>query len=327
MKLKFTLLLFIPIALCLIGCDHGGIELEPSPTPTQALETTGTPTPTVTPEPTETPRPTRKLTQSQQFELEKKQREEERLALLASPTLGPEPYGLLEAERKIMIGDVVTIGEYCHGQNPEYSYQLKFPVKWLVLENLGDKALLISLYNLDVYHYLDLDKFFDYEDNNIPITWAVSDIRYWLNENLLYSIFNDTELSCVLPTKVHTPDNPVYGTTGGEDTTDYLFLLSIEEAQKYFASDTERRTQIVPDVEIEQYDLMAYQHYLNTTDYYDWWLRSPGKTADYAAFVGRFGNVNVEGEILAAESVSVRPAMWIDLNKVKEVGLEMTGEK
>ena len=108
----------------------------------------------------------------------------------------------------------------------------------------------------------------------------------------------------------------------------YLFNTGKkEEAQKYFSSDAERRTQIVPDVEIEQYDLMAYTHYLNTTDYYDWWLRSPGKTADFAAFVGRFGDVNVEGEILAAESISVRPAVWIDLNKVKEVGLEMTGEE
>lgn len=285
-----------------------------SPTP---VEVTDAPKPTETPKPTKTPRPTRKLTEAQQFELEKKQREEERIALLASPTPGPEPYVLLGTENEVKVGDVVTIGEYCHGQNPKYSYQSKFPVKWLVLESSGDKALLISLYNLDVYYYLDTERMFDYEDKNIPVSWAVSDIRYWLNENLLYSIFNDTERSCVLPTKVHTPDNPVYGTTGGEDTTDYLFLLSIEEAQKYFSSDVERRTQIVPDVDIEQYDLMAYTHYLNTTDYYDWWLRSPGETQDFAAFVGRFGDVNVEGEILAAESVSIRPAMWVDLSKVK----------
>lgn len=327
MKFRYELLLLFMFVVCLSGCDYGRTEHLPTPTPTQVLETTSTPKPTATLGPTETPRPTKPLTQAQRFELEEKQREEERIALMASPTPGPEPHALLGTDKDVKVGDVVTIGEYCHGHNPEYSYQSKFPVKWLVLENSGDKALLISLYNLDVYHYLDLDKFFDYEDNNIPITWAVSDIRYWLNDNLLYSIFNDTELSCVLPTKVHTPDNPVYGTTGGEDTTDYLFLLSIEEAQKYFASDTERRTQIVPDVEIEQYDLMAYTHSYNTTDYYDWWLRNPGKTVDFAACVGRFGDVNVEGEVLAAESVSVRPAMWIDLNKVKEAGLETDVEE
>lgn len=315
------------ILFCFCGCNREAEESKNTPTPAQLLEITGTPIPTVTPEPTKTPRPTRKLTQSQQFELEEKQREEERLALLASPTPGPEPYVLLGTENEVEVGDIVTIGEYCHGQNPEYSYLQKFPVKWLVLDKMEDKALLISLYNLDAFHYIEDEKWFDYEDKNIPITWEVSYVRHWLNERWLRGIFNDTELLCILPTKVHTPDNPIYGTGGGADTTDFLFLLSIEEAQKYFFSDEARRTQIVPDVEIDQYDLMAYTHYLNTTDYYDWWLRSPGKTADFAAFVGRFGDVNVEGEILAAESVSIRPAMWVDLNKVKEVGLEMNIEK
>lgn len=285
-----------------------------SPTP---VEITGAPEPTETPRLTKTPRPTRPLTEKQRFELEKKQREEERLALLATPTPGPEPYVLLGTENEVKVGDVVTIGEYCHGQNPEYSYLQKFPVKWLVLDKVKDRALLISLYNLDAVYYLEAEKLFDYEEENIPVTWEVSYARHWLNERWLRGIFSDEELSCILPTKVHTPDNPVYGTTGGEDTTDYLFLLSIDEAEKYFSSDVERRTQIVPDVDIEQYDLMAYTHYLNTTDYYDWWLRSPGETQDFAAFVGRFGDVNVEGEILAAESVSIRPAMWVDLSKVK----------
>ena len=327
MKFRYELLLLFMFVLCLIGCGYGEIVPEQTLSPTQKMESTATPIPTVTPEPTETPRPTRPLTQKQQFELEEKQREEERLALLASPTPGPEPYVLLGTENEVEVGDIVTIGEYCHGQNPEYSYQLKFPVKWLVLEMRNDKALLISLYNLDAFNYIEEEKLFDNKDKNIPVTWEVSYVRHWLNERWLRGIFSDTELSCILPTNVHTPDNPVYGTTGGEDTTDYLFLLSIEEAQKYFSSDEKRRTQIVPDVEIEQYDLMAYQHYLNTTDYYDWWLRSPGKTQDYAAFVGRFGDVNVEGEVVLTEDVSIRPAMWVDLNKVKEVGLELTSEK
>ena len=71
---------------------------------------------------------------------------------------------------------------------------------------------------------------------------------------------------------------------------------------------------------------MPYTHYLNTTDYYDWWLRSPGATQDCAACVGRFGDVKVEGEVVLSEDVSIRPAMWVDLNKVKDVGLEMTEE-
>jgi len=327
MKIKFELLLLFTLSLCLSGCDYGRTGPKTTFTPTQAIETTGMPEPKVTPEPTETPRPTRPLTQKQQFELEEKQREEERLALLASPTPGPEPYALLGANREVEVGDVVTMGEYCHGQNPEYSFQQRFPVKWLVLERKNDRALLISLYNLDAFNYLEVEKLFDYEDENIPVTWAVSYVRHWLNEKWLHAIFSDAEFSCILPTNVQTADNPVYGTDGGENTTDYLFLLSIEEVQKYFSSDEARRTQIVPDVERDQYDLMLYTHYLNTTDYYDWWLRSPGKTEDCAACVGRFGDVNVEGEVVLSEAVSIRPAMWVDVTKVKEVGLKIAVEE
>lgn len=317
MKLKFKSLLFIPIVLCLIGCDNGEIEHELSPTPTQVFEIT------VTPELTETPEPTRPLS----FEEEKILREEERLALLVSPTPGPEPYDLLGAEKEVEVGDVVTIGEYCHNRNQETSFSDRFPIKWLVLEKEDDKVLLISLYNLDVVEFIDLDTVLQYEKKGIHKVWETSSVRQWLNEKWLHAIFDDGEFSCIIPTNVHTPDNPVYGTEGGANTMDYLFLLSIDEVQRYFSSDEARKTQIVPDVDMEQYDLMPGTHTLNTTDYYDWWLRSPGALEDYFASVGRFGDVNYEGEIAVSEEVSIRPAMWIDLNKVKEVGLELTGEE
>lgn len=55
---------------------------------------------------------------------------------------------------------------------------------------------------------------------------------------------------------------------------------------KVFLPDEERRTQIVPDVDTEQYDLMPGIHYLNTTGFYDRCLRSPGDSEDSFACVG-----------------------------------------
>lgn len=316
MKLKFKSLLFISIVLCMIGCDNGKIEPELSPTPTQVLEIT------VTPETTETPVPTRPLS----FEEEKKLREEERLALLASPTPGPEQYVLLGTENEVEVGDVVTMGKYCHNKNPETSFSNRFPIKWLVLEKEGNRALLISLFNVNVYPFMTDDEYFEIVDRGELVCWKSSTVRTWLNEGLYQWIFTEKEKSCVCESVIHTPDNPIYGTDGGEDTTDYLFLLSIEEAEKYFPTDEARKTQIVPDVDIEQYDLMPGTHILNTTDYYDWWLRSPGEAEGYFAGIGRFGDIMVEGQWRSDEEVSIRPAMWVDLNKVKEVGLEMTEE-
>lgn len=313
MKLKFTLLLFIPIALCLIGCDHGRIEPGPVSTPTQTLESELT----IEPQPT--------MTEKEIYFMEKEQREEERKALLASPTPGPEPYALLGTEKEVKVGDVVTFGEYCHYNNMYDVYYDNNPLKWLVLERSDEKVLLISLQCVDIFYYVNRDACL--EQKNMEFVWENSSIRKFLNHALMYSMFQQEELSCICETVVYTPDNPMYGTEGGADTTDYLFLLSIEEAQKYFSSNSERRTQIVPDVELPQYDLMPHQHYLNTTDYYDWWLRSPGESSEKAACVGRFGDIMMEGQGVDTEEVSIRPAMWIDLNKVKGVGLEMSLEE
>lgn len=173
--------------------------------------------------------------------------------------------------------------------------------------------------------FVSNEEYLEQKDNGF--TWENSAIRECSNQYLLYSMFQQEELSCICKTVVQTADNPIYGTDGGGDTADYLFLLSIEEAEKYFSSDLERRTQIVPDVELPQYDLMPYQHYLNTTDYYDWWLRSPGESSEKAACVGRFGDIMMEGQWVDTEEVSIRPAMWVDVSKVKEMGLTMAVEE
>ncbi len=305
------------ILFCLCGCKGETEEPTSTPTPAQVLTITGTPIPTATPE------PTRPLS----FEEEKTLREEERLALLASPTPGPEPYVLLGTDKEVKVGDVVTMGEYSHNRNPSSSFLSKFPIKWLVLEKEGNRALLVSLFNVNVYPFITDDEYFEIVDRGELVCWKSSFVRTWLNEGLFQWIFTDEEEACVCASEIHTPNNPVYGTDGGEDTIDYLFLLSIEEVEKYFPTDETRKTQIVPDVDMEQYDLMPGTHTLNTTDYYDWWLRSPGYKEAFFASVGRFGDIMVEGQWSSDEEVSVRPAMWVDLNKVKEVGLKMNIEK
>ncbi len=306
------------IAACMCGCN--GSDAEPTPVP---ISPTQTISPTDEPELTIEPQPT--MSEKDIYFMEKEQREDERLALLITPTPGPEPYTLFETDYEVKVGDVVVFGNYCHHNNIYGVYYENNPLKWLVLEQRDGKVLLLSLQSVNILSFINREEYLEQKD--IGFTWENSTIREYLNQELLYLMFQQDELSCISETVVQTADNPIYGTDGGEDATDYLFLLSIEEAQKYFSSDSERRTQIVPDVELPQDDLMPYQHYLNTTDYYDWWLRSPGKEPDMAACVGRFGDIMMEGQWVDTEEVSVRPAMWIDLNKVKEVGLERSSEE
>jgi hypothetical protein len=44
-----------------------------------------------------------------------------------------------------------------------------------------------------------------------------------------------------------------------------------------------------------------------------WWLRSPGYSSDYAALVDYDGDVYVTGDYVNHSSVSVRPALWLNL--------------
>ncbi len=303
----------IMFILLFSGCGHreGGGKASPSPTALPMI----------------TQKPTPSLSAAQRFELEEQEREKIKEDLMASPTPGPEPYSIFDAKKSVEVGDVVIMGNYIHllGRDIE-DYDL--PTKWLVLEKNEEKVLLISLFNVDVKRYIEGDTYIRLEKDGIPITWATSNVRQWLNGRFKEYAFNFLEQECILETVVHTPDNPIYGTEGGEDTNDCIFLLSIDEVQKYFSSDTERRTQIIPDVDpIDEIIYGPSEHRPNTTDYYDWWLRSPGKSNYDVACVERYGEVVLEGVDSTNMRVSVRPAMWIDLNKVKEVGLEMAGEE
>jgi hypothetical protein len=90
-------------------------------------------------------------------------------------------------------------------------------------------------------------------------------------------------------------DNNPNGTSGGISTIDHIFLLSIDEAQTYFA-DNEAR--IARDA-------------AGTASW--WWLRSPGGGSGLAARVDGDGTLSVSGFSVGNDSGGVRPALWLNL--------------
>jgi hypothetical protein len=119
-------------------------------------------------------------------------------------------------------------------------------------------------------------------------TWEQCTLRKYLNGEF-YNKFSETEKAIVADTKVVNADNPSYDTNGGNDTTDKIFLLSIDEVKKYFKDDNDRA-------------LGSW-----------WWLRSPGYTSRYAASVYYGGLVDVNGDIVDYGGGGVRPALWLNL--------------
>jgi len=83
--------------------------------------------------------------------------------------------------------------------------------------------------------------------------------------------------------------------SGGNDTTDKIFLLSIDEANAYFTDDSSR---IAPNT---------------MGDPAWWWLRSPGVAANYAAGINYGGDIAISGSSVSNGGGGVRPALWLNL--------------
>ena len=118
----------------------------------------------------------------------------------------------------------------------------------------------------------------------------------------------------MIPTITVSADkNPEYDTDPGNATQDQVFLLSIVEARKYFASSEARMC--VPTA-------YAISNGLYTSGRYSkdgegtclWWLRSPGYNQIGAARVNNDGSVDEYGYDVDCDNYAVRPALWITID-------------
>lgn len=193
------------------------------------------------------------------------------------------------------VGDTVKYGLYEQDNDTKNG---KEEIEWIVLSQNGEKALLISRY------ILDNQKFNSSYDNHTN-TWSDSAIRIWLNNEFKNTAFNNSETAIICDTTINE----------NSTTKDKIFLLSIEEANRYFKSDDERRCE---NTEYSKYHFMA--------DKGKWWLRTKNDF-EYATYKSsNVAVVHFHGAIggedtgyLDEESTfycGVRPAMWIDLSSI-----------
>ena len=160
---------------------------------------------------------------------------------------------------------------------------------WRVLEKQGDKTLLLSDAVLCARMYHSTDE---------GVTWEHCDLRKYLNGEFYENTFSEEEKNRIVETKLLNADNPKYGTAGGNDTADKVFLLSLDETERYLVDDL-ARTAVTVNGEASH-----------------WWLRSPGCEDACAAYVEYDGAVSYGfGHWSGVTSIGgVRPAMWVRLN-------------
>ena len=185
----------------------------------------------------------------------------------------------IEKIKSAKVLDEVTIGWF----DTEYSSRGPEKIVWQVIYKDDEKILLLSRDVLCGKAYYDLHKETDYEN---------SDLRKLISEKYFYECFEKEERKHILT---------------DENTGDNVFLLSVEEAEKYLSTDELRKT-VGTEVAVDS--MGAYRHPI--TGYTWWWLRG-SNTGIKAPFVDYNGKISYEGEYVNISYGGVRPAIWFSL--------------
>lgn len=187
---------------------------------------------------------------------------------------------------------------------------------WRVLDIQNNTALIITEEIIEQRPYHDA-----YKD----ITWADCALRKYLNGEF-YDKFNKADQSRIIPVINKNPDNQWYGSEGGADTRDSVFLLSLEEVCTYFG---DSRSKLHNPGKNQRYWFERKDENnskriakLQGKEYaWWWWLRSPGRVNIKAVYIfGTDGNIGIQGNNILKGNISdgkctggVRPALWLKL--------------
>ena len=217
-------------------------------------------------------------------------------------------------ENGVTTWDCICFGKYwqnyTNGDGKADQNDQKEPIKWRVLSVNGNDAFLLADKNLDAKPY---------NKERTSVTWATCTLRTWLNGTFLNTAFTSAEQAAIRNTIVVNEDNPYYGTEGGANTTDKVYLLSIAEAcNTVYGFNGEFRA----DSETREAKNTAYAKECGAstwmgTEYEgndDWWLRSPGRLSDDASYVYFIGCGVYDGYDVNYDHFAVRPALHLNLS-------------
>lgn len=190
--------------------------------------------------------------------------------------------------------------------------------EWRVLDIQNSAALIITE---------NIVEWLPYHDKYINITWSDCALRKYLNGEF-YDKFTETDKSKIISVTNKNLKNQWYGTNGGEDTQDKIFLLSVEEtACKYFGDSSQI---------LQNPGNQKYKYWFNRKDENNsrriakrpheswntwWWLRSPGRDGVKAVYIHGDGNIGIQGNNIHKGNIGeggygggVRPALWLNMS-------------
>jgi hypothetical protein len=212
------------------------------------------------------------------------------------------PIGTPQRVRIAAVGDIIEFGDY----------------NWIVLDVQDNYALIITerAYILREGGY--------WHEIWGPITWGASSIRRYLNDDF-YNRFSEADRMRIRETYVKNNDNPWndtdlwYSSTGGENTTDKIFFLSVEEVVRYFGDSGQMDDRPEGIGPLRFINWISDEHDYarigrdDTGTALSWWLRTPGANQRLVTFIDPNGVIAMYGTSSPQTPVAARPALWLSL--------------
>ena len=181
--------------------------------------------------------------------------------------------------------------------------EVKTPLEWIVLDETEDAYLLITKYSIDAHIFAH---------NMDYTTWENSVVRTFLNKEFYNNAFSKEEKERIILTTVTADKNPQYKNINqGKNTKDNVFLLSIQEVEKYFYSNNEC---IATPTNYAKMGANPYNWSGVATSAFGvtcWRLRTMGYDNYHSCSVRFNGSISYEGDILYSPHYAIRPCIWI----------------
>lgn len=199
----------------------------------------------------------------------------------------------------MQVGDMIEFGQY----------------EWRVLDIHDNAALIITE---------DIIEQRPYHDEYIDMTWAGCSLRKYLNGEF-YDKFTEADKARIIPVRNKNPNNPWYGSNGGADTEDSIFILNIDEVVCQYFGDSSSKLRNPGKNQrywFERKDENNSKRIARLKDNKEcvwwWWIRTPGRVNIKAVYIHGDGNIGIQGNNILKGNLSdgkctggVRPALWL----------------
>lgn len=205
----------------------------------------------------------------------------------------------------MQVGEIISFGAY----------------KWRVLEIRNNSALLITEHIIEQRPY---------NQTAGEVTWADSSLRNYLN-GAFFNGFTPIEQMKIQLVCNQNPNNPWYGSKGGVDTWDHVFLLNLEEVVCQYFGDSRKNLENRSEKQKYWFQKKDENNLKRRATYQGsswwWWLRSQGRDNRRAVYIHGDGNVGIQGNgtyrynsntihpVTHDNSGGVRPCLWLKVSE------------